>query len=233
MNKMEEQKHLTLLCFYNGAIDGIHGPKTETAKLEFLENAGVDESRYFEQLERGLAQLKGILSRYKRPDDLADVVKQACIFLGYNDVRLWSYMMATVQHETGGALWPIEECGHIKDTGQRQRLQRGLAYYPHFGRGLAQLTHLFNYERWSAIFGVDFVNDPDQLLKPLYSAAILIVGSIQGMFTGRALPMYINQYHCDYIQARRVINGVRQGETLPDRAEKIASYAKEWEVYYG
>lgn len=42
------------------------------------------------------------------------------------------------------------------------------------------------------------------------------------LFTGVGLPRYIRGSRCDYVNARRIVNGT-------DRASLIAGYAKEFE----
>ena len=44
-----------------------------------------------------------------------------------------------------------------------------------------------------------------------------------GDFTGKSLSNYISAGKCDYVEARRIVNGT-------DRAHKIAGYAAEFEV---
>jgi hypothetical protein len=44
------------------------------------------------------------------------------------------------------------------------------------------------------------------------------IGMEKGLYTGKKLSDYINQSRCDYVQSRRIINGM-------DRAKLIADYA--------
>ena len=83
-----------------------------------------------------------------------------------------------------------------------------------------QLTWWENYRRATAELGVDFLNNPELALVPEHSADILVVGSMQGWFTGRSIPDYVDFGHYDeFVEARRVINGV-------DKKHMIAKYAK-------
>jgi hypothetical protein len=52
---------------------------------------------------------------------------------------------------------------------------------------------------------------------------IASLGMRQGLFTGRKLATYINDAQCDYVNARRIINGT-------DRAQDIAGYAQTFET---
>lgn len=50
------------------------------------------------------------------------------------------------------------------------------------------------------------------------------VGMREGLFTGKKLGDYIDAQHCDYENARRIINGI-------DQAELIAGYAQTLEGF--
>ena len=91
-----------------------------------------------------------------------------------------------------------------------------------------QLTHEANYVAMGKLLGVDLAGDPDRALDPAISARILIEGvtrgaSLKGDFTGRALEDFIAGDRCDYVGARRTVNGT-------DRAKDIAGYAERCEA---
>lgn len=142
-----------------------------------------------------------------------------------------AYMLATVYHETARAMQPVREGDwpghHVSDAWRRRNLYR---YYPYYGRGLVQLTWRSNYQLATQFLRkfypadaskIDLVNFPDQALNPTYAVAILFHGMSTGMFTGRSLHDYIYGSHIDFIDARRIINGM-------DRAWTIAGYANEF-----
>jgi putative chitinase len=133
------------------------------------------------------------------------------------DLRHVAYILATVLHETARTMQPIEEYGHgagypygIPDP------QTGESY---FGRGYIQLTWKQNYAFQQAKLGHPLVERPDCALEPDCAAAILYEGMGDGDFTGVSVSDYINEGECDYVQARRVVNGL-------DCAEQIAGYAR-------
>lgn len=152
-----------------------------------------------------------------------------------------AYVLATAWHETAHTMTPIAEIGKgaSRPYGQWRTNSKGAKYapkhgnwrkpeyyvyaeYPHlyYGRGDVQLTWWGNYRRATAELGVDFLNDPELALVPEHSADILVVGSMQGWFTGRGIPDYVDFGHYDeFVEARRVINGV-------DKKHMIAKYAK-------
>ena len=92
----------------------------------------------------------------------------------------------------------------------------------YYGRGETQNTWFDNYEKLSKVFGVDFLKNPDLLLTQEWSTPVTIYSMKNGLYTGRKLSDYINQSKKDYLNARRIINGM-------DKASLIAGYAETFE----
>lgn len=135
------------------------------------------------------------------------------------DITLHSqigYILATVEHETGGTYMPVEEGFYLKNP---HAFQKRLRYYPYYGRGYVQLTWLANYKKYSKKLGVDLVNNPNLALKPEYAVFILVDGFKHGEFTGKRISDYINNHKTDLINCRRCINRL-------DKAKHIASLAR-------
>lgn len=140
--------------------------------------------------------------------------------MAWPDLRKIAYSMATVQHETGASYRPIEEWG--KGRGYKYgKLFRGYSWY---GRGYCQLTWYENYRRFDDELGYEgaLTNNPALALVPEHAYRILAHGMLKGRFTGVALKRFIDGDECDYIGARRVVNGM-------DQARKVAGYALKWE----
>lgn len=136
------------------------------------------------------------------------------------DIRHAAYMLATVMHECNRTWAPIEEYGKGKGRPYgRIEPRTGHVYY---GRGYVQITWADNYQRLGRAIGVDLYREPDKALN--YDTAYLIMsyGMRRGAFTGVRLTRYIHDDVCDYVNARRIING-------DDRAATIADYARELE----
>ena len=153
------------------------------------------------------------------------------------DRRHLAYIIATSFHETGKRMNPVREGFAATDALARAAVAklyasgkisrnyaapnaRGLSFY---GRGDVQLTFEDNYRAMGALLGIDLAGDPDRALDPATSARILIEGvtrgvSARGDFTGKALEDYIAGDRCDYVGARRTVNGT-------DKAAMIAGYA--------
>jgi hypothetical protein len=126
-----------------------------------------------------------------------------------------AYVLATACHETAHTMKPISE------TGSEQYL-RSKKYWPYIGRGYVQITWRENYVKAGKVLGVDFVSEPELLLKPEYAAPVIIAGMVEGWFTGKKLSDYITLQKSDFRNARRIVNGT-------DKAELIAGYARKYD----
>lgn len=150
------------------------------------------------------------------------------------DIRHAAYMLATVRHECADTWAPIAERGAPSyfdkyEAGTRIGRQLGNVARgdgPLFmGRGYVQITGRANYLRMGALMdmGDALVKAPELALSAGTAYRIMSIGMRIGAFTGRKLSHYINAQGCDYINARRIINGT-------DCAEKIARYASALEA---
>lgn len=158
------------------------------------------------------------------------------------DPRFLAYALATAWHETGYTMQPIREAYGISTADSIRRLDKawaagklGKVKTPYwrtgfFGRGYVQLTHESNYrkaqEKLKSLFGisVDFVKNPDDVMKPEYAVLIMFVGMIEGWFAGddkgrHTLARHFNAKVDDPLEARRIINGT-------DERSKIAGHHK-------
>jgi putative chitinase len=143
---------------------------------------------------------------------------------GLTDLRWLAYMLATVYHETAHTMLPVPEIGR----GRGKRYGRpdpntGQTYY---GRGLVQLTWATNYKKMEDILGVPLYLHPDLALRKDVAVKILFEGmmtgkSYRGDFTGKSLEDYFTATKTDWVNARRIVNGL-------DRATLIAGYARKF-----
>jgi putative chitinase len=134
----------------------------------------------------------------------------------YKDLRWLSYILATAFHETAKTMQPVREYGR----GQGHKYgevhpKTGQVYY---GRGHVQLTWDYNYLRMGKRLGIDLYYNPDLALDMTISVKILFDGMINGMFTGKSLSQYFNEDVTDWVNARKIVNGL-------DKAQTIATYA--------
>jgi putative chitinase len=145
------------------------------------------------------------------------------------DERSAAYMFATVKHECANTWHPIEEYGKGKSkpygASVKVKGTDGKDYNcSYYGRGYVQLTWQTNYAKMSqAIRHSDvLLIHPEEALDREVAYKIMSYGMRSGSFTGKKLSDYINETACDYIHARRIINGV-------DKAELIGGYALNFE----
>ena len=170
------------------------------------------------------SQVTGLEDLLGRLEEDADVT----------DIRHAAYMLATVKHECADTWAPIIERGTPAyfdkyEPGTRLGLQLGNREkgdgIRFKGRGYVQITGRANYAKLGDLLGIGdaLVKSPLLALDPGVAYRIMSVGMRRGAFTGRKLSHYINAQGCDYINARRIINGT-------DCAEKVAGYAAVFEA---
>lgn len=85
------------------------------------------------------------------------------------------------------------------------------------GRGFCQITGHDNYAKFSKLLGADLVGNPDWACRDDIAGKVIVIGMRDGMFTGKKLADYFTASGSDWVNARRIINGL-------DRADDIASY---------
>ncbi len=132
-----------------------------------------------------------------------------------------AYILATAYHETAHTVKPVKEAFWIKNAEEWRK--KFLRYYPWYGRGYVQLTWDYNYKKAGENLNLDLTTDPDVVMQPEVATKILVVGMIEGWFTGKKLSDYITITKSDFVGARRIINGT-------DKASTIAGYAKEYDT---
>jgi Putative peptidoglycan binding domain len=146
------------------------------------------------------------------------------------DLRWSAYMLATVKHECANTWQPIVEFG--KGAGRAYGVPVAVADQDgtiirntYYGRGFVQLTWRENYLSLGQSIGLGrgLEINPDLALDPSIAYRIMSYGMRHGTFTGKSLAKYINKDGVDYLNARRIINGL-------DRAAVIQGYAKRFET---
>lgn len=144
------------------------------------------------------------------------------------DIRWLAYMLATVKHECANTWRPIEEFG--KGQGRKYGVavtvtdETGRSFSNvYYGRGFVQLTWKDNYQTMGQVLKNRLVYEPQLALQAEVAYRILSHGMRKGSFTGKKLGDYINADRCDYVSARKIINGL-------DQADRIAGYATRLEA---
>lgn len=90
--------------------------------------------------------------------------------------------------------------------------------HSYYGRGYVQITWPENYRRLGRHLGIPLYENPDLALERETAAKLLVIGMVEGLYTGRKLSDYgtINGSF-DAYNARRIINRL-------DKAEQIERY---------
>lgn len=138
-----------------------------------------------------------------------------------------AYVLATTEWETARTFKPVKEAYWLSETWRSNNLR----YYPWYGRGFVQLTWKENYRKAQEALGINLTTDPDDVMDPIISAEILVRGMKEGWFTGKKLSDYITLKKSDFLNARRIVNGMDKASTIAELARK---YDKELiEAGYG
>jgi putative chitinase len=133
-----------------------------------------------------------------------------------------AYILATSYHETAKRMQPVREGLNASDSWRK----RNLRYYPWYGRGHVQLTWEENYRKADTKLGLGgtLVANADLALDPEISAEVLVVGMLEGWFSGDKKGRHTLDRHittgtlAQFKQARRIVN-------IMDKADLIAGYA--------
>lgn len=135
------------------------------------------------------------------------------------DDRWLAYILATSHHETDKKHQPIEEYG--KGRGRAYGRPAGPHGHVYYGRGYCQLTWVHNYERFGKLLGLPLLAEPHLACEPATATLILFRGMIEGLYTGKRLGHYIEGAKCDWVNARRVVNGIDKAQLIADHARRF------------
>lgn len=193
----------------------------------------IDKVKFYQEIRN-----QGLFKKLSNAQvDSLDMILNKWDETGYTDKRWLAYMLGTTYHETARQMLPIEEYGKGAGRPYGSKLKRSKQPYTtpnkiYYGRGYVQLTWYENYELMSRLLYNDnrLLVQPELLLDCKVATEVMFEGMTKGSssfgdFTGKCLEMYFNDTTEDWINARRIINGVRKGETLPDKANEIKEYS--------
>lgn len=141
-----------------------------------------------------------------------------------------AYVLATTYWESGKTMKPVREAyyleGKVKDVEAWRK--RNLRYFPYYGRGFVQLTWDYNYKKADEKLKLNgtLIKNLDRALEPEIAKQTLVVGMIEGWFTGKKLSDYITLKKSDFVEARRIINGTDEAQTIADFAVEYNSALK-------
>jgi len=152
--------------------------------------------------------------------DTINAMLDECESLGVTDNRQIAYIFATAYHECFKPSKPWTRMTPMPEFGGEDYL-KSKKYYPYYGRGLSQLTWDYNYKKEAKRLGIDLMNKPELMLVIDTAANSHVYCMKHGSYTGKKLSDYINADKCDFINARRIINGT-------DKAILIEGYANKF-----
>jgi putative chitinase len=184
----------------------------------------IDRQKFFAAYEAAF----GAISKPERRAGLDTLLGAAEGDSQITDIRWLAYMLATVKHECADRWQPIEEFGKGKGLKYGNPVtvkdpQGNEFTNVYYGRGYVQLTWDWNYRAMGEKLGNRLLYEPQLALDPEVAYQIMSLGMRNGSFTGKGLSKYINDQQCDYVNARRIINGT-------DKAQTIAGYATKLEA---
>lgn len=145
-----------------------------------------------------------------------------------------AYALATIKRETAETYHPVQE-GYWITTNRVNKLYNyyanhnpgalgtifpnGKAGENYLGRGYVQITHNFNYSKLGIALGIPLLENPELALEEENAFKIMEYGMVNGSFTGKKLSHYFTDDGYDFLNARKIINGM-------DAAVEIANNAK-------
>lgn len=152
--------------------------------------------------------------------DSITVILNECEKQAVTDNRQIAYILATAYHEAYNPKHPETRLTPLTEYGGQDYLH-GKKYYPYYGRGFSQLTWDYNYKKEGLRLNLDLLTHPELMLVLETAANSHVYCMAHGSYTGKKLSDYINDQKCDFLNARRIVNG-------KDKAELIASYAQKF-----
>jgi predicted chitinase len=162
------------------------------------------------------------------PVSSISLILQECNLQSITDKSHIAYVLASAHHESamgrhmtefasGKAYEGRKDLGNTQ-PGDGQRFK---------GRGFVQITGRKNYTKYKQLLKtlrgleVDLVNDPVRATEPAIAAFIIAHGMKNGTFTGRKLLEFGADPKYDFVNARKIVNGL-------DKAQAIAGIARKY-----
>ncbi len=168
----------------------------------------------------------------KQRTALGTVLDQLNEDRGIPDIRWAAYLLTTIGWESGQSWTPLDQSGGESSFGRYEpgtnlgavlgNTQQGDGYR-YRGRGYVFLTGRSNYARFGDLLGMgdQLVNYPDQATDPSVAYRITSQGMVKGWFSKKKFSDYIYGDTADYVNARRIINGLDNAEYVAQIASKI------------
>ncbi len=153
-------------------------------------------------------------------------------------LRMISYILGTVKHETNHSFRPVQEAYYIKNPTKRRNalihyyskgkgrnhkktilVYRDNKLYLYTGNGYVQITHVYNYDWADEVTGYEYnlVAQPENARLPHVAAEILV----QWFFNKhlKEFKRYVHEEAWDLYNLRNIVN-------LHDKWRTIGAYSK-------
>ena len=231
---LDLQRYLAILGLYDARyLDGITGKMTNTAIHDFLDWHQLPDTTPEDQIiDLARAKARGVLPTVDwttntdpRHEFMCELCRCANL-MGIGEISQIAYMGATAEWETGNLSCIPNQEGDLphlsKSASDRHRAT--LRYRPFWGRGLIHTTWKQAYLMLSKMLKVDLINHPDLLLQPPMALFVMVWSFKTGFPTSGIHPLarHIGDGYCDYVNARRCVNGT-------NKQHEIAEIASRWE----
>lgn len=155
-----------------------------------------------------------------KQDATINAILNECESQGVDDIRQIAYIFGTAYWECHNPRKPLLRMTPMIEYGGEAYL-RSKKYYPYYGMGLSMLTWLSNYKKEGERLGIDLINHPELILNIPTAANSHVYCMKHGSYTGKKLSDYINPDKCDFLNARRIINGTDKAAEIMAIAQKF------------
>ncbi|MBT8341191.1 MAG: hypothetical protein KJP07_14335, partial [Desulfatitalea sp.] len=206
----------------------LFGPLPPNTGLLTKVNPKLFRKLYIKQSGLGLTLTKG--------EDLLGFFKFLQNDSEITDIRWAAYMLATADKETGQSFLSNEEDGkgagfdygkpkqitdHLGCRGPKNQVYAN----QYHGRGYVHVTFESNYKAIGKAYGIgdELYINPQRALEPEIAYFATSYGMRHGTYTEgiHKLSDHINGKKCDYLNARRIINGLDSYKEIAENARKI------------
>jgi hypothetical protein len=148
------------------------------------------------------------------------LILNQCLKDGVIDQGQIAYVFATAEHESHFGRFMLELADGAAYEGRLNLGNTQQGDGPRFkGRGFVQITGRLNYTNWSRKLGIDLVSNPGRAAIPEVAAQILVRGMRDGDFTRFQLSDFISGARRDFVNARKIINGLNRADHIAEIAE--------------
>lgn len=149
------------------------------------------------------------------------IILHYCKKYKITDARKVAYIIITAWYESAKLQEMKERRASKTKNPALYLLQNRYWYTGYWGRGFVQVTWEENYRKIGELLKIDLVRNPSLMLDNHIAAEALVLGMKLGTYTGRKLCDYFNESRTDWVNARRIVNGLDRAKELAAQAESL------------